>query len=446
MATTNQSRINYSSSKEKKLLSAEKVKTGVFFLLLSFLGLLFAPYSPAGQLNQKLNVFLDCPEYPAEIVQKEIPFLTLSRAAEEAEVLVRVRARQKSAEIIEYTIEFIGQQKFQGDDDRLQLEIKAATPEEARQKQLAHAIKMGLMRYLGKTPLARYVAIRLEEEVKPTAVEDKWNFWVFNLSVNSFLNGEKSYRSGLFFGGFSANRVTEELKIRASLGAVYQDNLFKFGGRKITSTSESQSFQGLIVKSISEHVSVGGYLSLLSSSFSNIQLSFTPAPAVEFNIFPYSESTRRQLRLLYRLGFTQVAYREETIYGKTRESLWQESLTATLELKRKWGTISTSLEGSHYFHDFQKNRLQFSSELSIRIFKGLSFNISGSYSRIRDQLSLPRGGASLEEILLRRKELETTYNYYLSVGISYTFGSTKSRVVNPRFGTESHGFGIKIGL
>jgi len=173
MATTSQSRINYSSSKEKTLLSAEKVKKVFFCLLLLFLGLLFPPYSSAGQLNQKLNIFLDCPECPAEVVQKEIPFLTLSPAAEEAEVLVRVRARQKSAEIIEYTIEFIGQQKFQGDDDRLQLEIKSATPEEARQKQLAHAIKMGLMRYLGKTPLARYVAIRLEEEVKPTAQRRK---------------------------------------------------------------------------------------------------------------------------------------------------------------------------------------------------------------------------------------------------------------------------------
>ena len=167
MATTSQSRISYSSGREKKLLSAGKVKTGVFFLLLSFLGLLFAPYSSAGQLNQKLNVFLDCPECPAAVFQKEMPFLTLSPAAEEAEVLVRVRARQKSAEIIEYTIEFIGQQKFQGDDDRLQLEIKSATPEEARQKQLAHAIKMGLMRYLGKTPLARYVACLLYTSPSP---------------------------------------------------------------------------------------------------------------------------------------------------------------------------------------------------------------------------------------------------------------------------------------
>jgi len=443
MTSTRQSKSN-SAAGERKVVRRGKKRIAVVFLGWSLLLLLFGHHLKATQLNNKLNVYLDCPECPAEVLQREMPFLSLTPAAEGAEVVVQVRARQKTDEITEYTIEFIGQQKFQGDNDTLRIEIKSSTPNKERQKQLTHSIKMGLMRYLGKTPLARYVAIRLEQEVKPTAVEDKWNFWVFSLSVNSFFNGEKSYRSGLFFGAFSANRVTEELKISASLGAIYQDNLFKFAGQKITSTSESQSFRGLVVKSISEHVSVGAYVSLLSSSFSNIQLSFTPAPAVEFNIFPYSESTRRQLRLLYRLGFTNVAYREETIYGKTRESLWQESLTATLELKRKWGTVSTSLEGSHYFHDFKKNRLQFSSELSIRIFKGLSFNISGSYSRIRDQLSLPRGGASLEEILLRRKELETTYNYYLSVGISYTFGSTKSRVVNPRFGTGSRGVGISI--
>jgi len=49
-------------------------------------------------------------------------------------------------------------------------------------------------------------------------------------------------------------------------------------------------------------------------------------------------------------------------------------------------------------------------------------------------LSLPKGGASLEEVLLRRKMLETSYTYYFSIGLSYTFGSIYSNVVNPRFG------------
>ncbi|GAH14604.1 unnamed protein product, partial [marine sediment metagenome] len=73
---------------------------------------------------------------------------------------------------------------------------------------------------------------------------------------------------------------------------------------------------------------------------------------------------------------------------------------------------------------------------------GLNINLNGSYSRIHDQLSLTRSDATFEEILLRRKEIATTYNYYFSVGLSYTFGSTKSNVVNPRFGTGSQGISI----
>jgi len=53
---------------------------------------------------------------------------------------------------------------------------------------------------------------------------------------------------------------------------------------------------------------------------------------------------------------------------------------------------------------------------------------------IHDQLSLPKGEATLEQVLLRRTMLETNYNYYFSIGLSYTFGSIYSNVVNPRFG------------
>jgi len=67
-------------------------------------------------------------------------------------------------------------------------------------------------------------------------------------------------------------------------------------------------------------------------------------------------------------------------------------------------------------------------------------------SIIHDQLSIAKGvGASLEEVLLRRKQLETNYNYYLSIGLSYTFGSIFTNVVNPRFGSESSG-GMSITI
>ena len=116
------------------------------------------------------------------------------------------------------------------------------------------------------------------------------------------------------------------------------------------------------------------------------------------------------------------------------ETLYSDSLRITWAQTAPWGNVSASLEGSHYFHDLSKNELALSGNLSFRLFKGFSFNINGRYSRVKNQLSLPKEGASLEEILLRIKELETDYRYSLSMGVSYTFGSIFSNVVNPRFG------------
>ena len=183
-----------------------------------------------------------------------------------------------------------------------------------------------------------------------------------------------------------------------------------------------------------DHWSIGTWITASSSTYNNIDIALNPAPAVEYNFFSYSESTRRQLRFLYRLGYSFRRYREETIYDKISENLLSESLSVTLELKERWGSISTSLEGFHYFHDFSKYRVEIYSDLELRIFKGLSLNLFGAFSAIHDQLSLPKGGATVDEVLLRRRELETHFDYFASIGFSYTFGSVYSNVVNPRFG------------
>ena len=63
-------------------------------------------------------------------------------------------------------------------------------------------------------------------------------------------------------------------------------------------------------------------------------------------------------------------------------------------------------------------------------------NVNGFYARIRDQLYLPAGSASTAEILLRQRQLETSYNYFVSFGFSYQFGSIFNNIVNPRFGNS----------
>ncbi|MFO7719629.1 MAG: hypothetical protein R6W85_04220, partial [Gillisia sp.] len=54
------------------------------------------------------------------------------------------------------------------------------------------------------------------------------------------------------------------------------------------------------------------------------------------------------------------------------------------------------------------------------------------YDYVQDQLSLPKGDASLEDLLLQLRQLATTYGISLSLGLSYSFGSVFNNVVNTR--------------
>jgi hypothetical protein len=103
-----------------------------------------------------------------------------------------------------------------------------------------------------------------------------------------------------------------------------------------------------------------------------------------------------------------------------------------------------SLGYSNYFHDWSKNNVSLNGNVEMRITKGLSLNFGGGGSLIHDQLGLVKGGASTEEVLLRRKELATQFQYFTMFGFSYTFGSIYNNVVNPRFGNHGGGGGIRI--
>ena len=390
------------------------------------------------------RVFLDCPGCDIAGLQKEIAFVEWVAAAGDAQVVIAITSEAAASGETVYKIQFRGQREFNGDDSSLDYTAGPEPKPDDLKAGLGRTLKLGLMRYVGKTPVAKRIEIALKDTVKPTAVIDPWNFWVFSLSLNGFFNGEASTKYKSIYGSVSANRTTLDWKIRLSANASSYKNVFKYEGEEIVSTSESRSFQGMIVRSLDDHWSVGGYLSVYSSTYSNYDVNARIAPAVEFDLFPYSQSTRHQLRFLYTIGFNLVRYREETIFNKTRESLLAQSVDVTLELNRKWGTASASLEGSHYLHDFKKNRVALNGEISVRLFKGLSFNIDGGGSRIRDQLNLAKGGATLEEVLLRRKQLATSYYYYFSVGLRFSFGSVRSNVVNPRFGTGGSSISISF--
>ena len=416
----------------------------LFILCLILTGLIFVSslYSQEESIDiEELKksapkVFFDCDHCDIDYIRTEITFVNYVWDRQEADIHVLITLQRTGSGGREYTITFIGLKDYEDLQNMLKSFSSPTETDDEVREELVQTLKLGLGPYVARTPMARGLSLELQEEVKPTDVEDKWNFWVFNIYASSDVSGEEQRKSREYSANFSANRVTPGSKLRMGLDIDYEKDIYDVDGSSIDSISESRDFDGLYVKSISDHWSIGGWVSVSSSTYRNIEFTYSFHPAVEYNFFPYSDSTRRQLRLLYRIGFGSYNYREETLYGKNSEFLFNESLSLTLELNEPWGTAEFSLEGSHYFHDFKKNRLQVSGELSLRIYKGLSLDLEGRYSAVHDQLNLPLGEATLEEILLRQRELSSGYRYSFEVGLSYRFGSVFSNVVNPRFGGD----------
>ncbi|GAF82738.1 unnamed protein product, partial [marine sediment metagenome] len=371
-----------------------------------------------------------------DYIKTEVPFVNYVRDRKQAQVHIMLTEERTGSRGTEHTITFIGQQNYINLNDTLRYVSQQMDPEEIIRRGVVQTIKMGLVRYVTKTPLARYISINYRQRIDPTDVVDKWDYWVFNINTNNRLSGEESRSSISIRGSVSADRVTPYWKTSFYVSADYEKRKYEVDEGTISSYRRSQNFRGLIVKSRGEHWSTGFYGSARSSIYDNTEYSFNIAPAIEYNVFPYAESTRREFRFLYRAGYTNIRYYEETFFEKIYENLFNESLSGTFEIKEKWGSVSSTLEGSHYFHDFDKNRIELNCNIDLRLFEGLSLDIFGRVEMIHDQLSLPKEDATEEEILLQQRQLGTQYEYFASIGLRYTFGSIYSNVVNPRFKSD----------
>src|SRR6266849_1431987 len=174
----------------------------------------------------------------------------------------------------------------------------------------------------------------------------------------------------------------------------------------------------------------------------NGNLATSIAPAIEYDAYPYSASTRRLLTFRYEIGPKTFRYRDTTIFNRVAETRFNQLLNVSLSVKQPWGSTGIAVEGSNYLHDFRKNRVTVFGNGEFRLYKGLSLNFVGSVALIHDQLFLPKAGATEQEVLLRRRQLATSYNYFTFFGLSYTFGSKFANVVNPRFEGGGGGFFI----
>lgn len=393
------------------------------------------PSSPAPV--EAVRVFLDCPSCDEQYIRTEITFVSYVRDRTAADVHVLVTTQGTGGGGVEYALKFIGLGRFRDIDHSLTYTAPQTSTPDERRRGLASMLKLGLVRYVADTPLASRLTLRFDEPPARTVDRggrDPWNFWVFRIGGSGAIEGEQATSQRSISSSFSANRTTAEWKVNLNGSANYRQQHFELE-EEDTYTAIRRNYDGraLVARSLTTHWSAGATAAIAASTFTNYDLRTRIAPSVEYNLFPYSESTRRILTMLYSLGVQTADYTEETIYGRGTEKLLDQQFEVTLGLRQPWGTANGGLEIAQYLNRHAKYRIGAFGGMDVRLFKGFSISVDGSVSKRRDQLSLRRGEATTEEILVRQRELATDYSFDVSFGFSYSFGSIFNNVVNPRF-------------
>jgi hypothetical protein len=395
--------------------------------------------APQADAPPSLRVFLDCDVCDGDFIRTEITFVDWVNDRQVAQLHVLVTRRRTGSGGNEYTLAFLGLREFAGRGDTLSVSTPGTATSDEERRAIARTLRLGLVRYVAGTPVAERIEIRY---TAPTTAgggraqpRDPWNFWVFELGVNGWMDGEESYRSRSLGASIEVNRVTERSRVAIDLSASNSRTRYTIDDTTtFTSTREFYGAEGLFVRGFGQHWSGAVYTDNRSETYRNLDFRTINVAAVEYSVFPYRESTRRLLLVRWGPGVELTRYTDTTIFGRIRETRLVHLLEAEYTVQQPWGEIEVQSEFKQYFFDTSKLNLETRANVEVRIVRGLSFEAWGGYEVIRDQLYLPAGGATPEEIIARQRQLATGYQYYGGIGLSFKFGSIFNNAVNPRFG------------
>ncbi|REJ82216.1 MAG: hypothetical protein DWQ30_09795 [Acidobacteria bacterium] len=392
-----------------------------------------------------LRVFLDCDDgCDQRHLRQEIDYLDHVRDPGDAEVHVLV-TRTRSSAGWQMRFEFLGRGEFAGRDLVLTRSLSDTDTDEERRQAVASSFQLGLVPYLLQTPAAEFLEVRFnrpsEVPVAAQAVADPWNSWIYRARLEVDAAGEDRRDSQSMSGSISASRTTDDWRLGLGVSQWYRESNFTFeDGERLEETQRDFSIGGSAVKTLGEHWGVGAGASTRRSTFLNLAPSYRLASAVQYNLFPYSESSRHELTFTYFVGLSQLEYEEETIAGEFNETRPDQGVLVSFDIARPWGESGLDVDLSHFLDDLDLYSVRVGGSIDYRIARGLSVRFSGRYSLVRDQIYLPASEATDEEILLGQRALRTDSRYRLGLGLSYTFGSIFNNVVNARLTGSSGGF------
>lgn len=396
-------------------------------------------------LSDALAVFLDCSarNCDSRSFRTEITFVNWVRDREDADVYVIMTSEGTGGGGQQYFMDFDGLRDLEGVDDRLTYTSNATDTRDETILGITGVLAVGLAHYsahAGYSQRLSVVSAEVDDAAGPDLppglqgeVDDPWDYWVFTIGGNASYDAEESKQERQVRSNFSANRTTEVWKIslRGNLDLTRETRELSTGPS--VDNRSDWSVNASVVYSLAEHWSVGLEGGGASITRYNQKRSASFGGGLEYSFFPYAESVRRRLSVTAKVMGRYYDYEEETVFGKMEETRPEGALSALLSMRQPWGDASFIASATAYLDKIDQSRLSLGGRLSVRIFRGLSWNISGSVASVNNQIYLSAEGISDEDILLSRLQLPTDFTYDISTGLTFRFGSIYNNVVNNRY-------------
>ena len=398
------------------------------------------PAQPAPAGDVRLRVFLDCPTGGCDrrFLVDALPYAIWTQDRLDADVHLLVTRLGTGGGGREYTLQFIAQRRLGTGVDTLAVRTPPNATDDMIRRALLRTINLGLVadaaRFIGADRFdVAYDVEGSDVSIAQVARDDPWNLWVYRVDLRG--NGSAESRSSEYelATGFRADRVTEVWKLSVDIDQSYEANRFTLSnGQDRDFLLRRADLDARVVRSLSSHWSVGSRAQVGLSEFTNQDAFGVADVSVEYNLFPWREATSRQLVALVALGARHFDYREETLFGRLSETRPLARVVVAGESRMPWGSLDGAVRYRQYLHDGDRYNVSFFARTEFRVTRGLNIEVTANAATVRDQLFLPRGGASDDEVLTRQRALATDYTLRGSVGISYTFGSIYNTIVNPR--------------
>ncbi|MFP4844416.1 hypothetical protein [Winogradskyella sp. PE311] len=406
------------------------------YIAFVFTFLFFVNVSSQEDTSEQLKIFLDCNVCDNTYLRQNLGNVQFVRDQDLSDVHLFFVTQRNGSGGRSYDVDFIGKRDFEMINYKLSFSTDSNMTRDDTRRRILENLKLGLVRFWIAKGTVTEVSVNVptpENEEEKVEEKDPWNYWVFRIGANGFFNGQETNNSSNLNVNFSARRVTDKNKFSFRVNFNENKSTFTFDGDDIVAINNGKSLNISDVISINDHWSFGAFGNIGTSTFSNFDLFWRFRPAIEYNFFKYTESAKKQLILSYRNGLVFNDYIERSVFGEDDELLFQHSFLLGGSFRQEWGNINGEASFNQFLHDTALKSFGFFLGASIRVFKGFNFNISGNYRITRDQINLPAGDISLEELLLQQQQLQSGYNYFVSVGFSYQFGSIYNSIVNPRF-------------